>query len=198
MPNTSATGGILRETNFQNRVELENLWHDYFVGITGLDTNLVRPAEQRNPPTTPGADTNWLAFKITNGNSNDYPDVMHSGAGDGEDIVIDHTPENIMVYVFGPLADDIANTIRRATHITQNRDMLRANGIGVQRVGSLIQVPTLQNVNWYRRVDLTIYTVREAIGKYAILNLSGAEGIINTDIKHGMEDPLHRLFKVEE
>lgn len=201
MANTSATGGYLQETTTLDRVTLEKVWHDFFVGITGFDTNLVRPAEQIDPPPTPGASVNWLAYKIVNTPSQDYPVVYHNGAAaenEGASFVIDQTPENVLVYVYGPKSDDIANSIRRSTYVAQNRTVLRLFGIAVQQVSGLVQVPTLRNEKWYRRMDLTIHTVREAVGRFEIRNLLGAAGLITTDIKHGMEIDLHRFFIVEE
>lgn len=201
MANTSATGGYLTETTYLDRVTLLKVWHDFFVGITGFNTDLVRPAEQIDPPATPGASVDWLAYKVDNMPSQDYPITIHNGNannGDGATFIIDHMPENVLVYVYGPQSDDFANKIRRATYISQNREVLRLFGIAVQRVGNIMQVPTLQNEKWYRRMDLTITTIREAVGKYEILNLLSAKGVITTDIKHDGDVDLHRIFTVEE
>ena len=42
--------------------DLENIFHDAFVGITGIPAGLVRPRWQPEPPLQPDFKTDWMAF----------------------------------------------------------------------------------------------------------------------------------------
>ncbi|MDR1979773.1 MAG: hypothetical protein LBQ42_13640 [Synergistaceae bacterium] len=185
MDNTSATGGILRESGAITRIEIENLWQNVISQISGLPGNLVRPAFQEDPGPTPGSSATWAAFQVMNGDATNYPVEHHYGEGDGESVVYDQTAKNVLVSIYGPGADDVADMIRRALHIRQNRDALRASGVAVTWIDAPIQLPELVNEKWLRRVDLTIRTTIDIAGAYQILNLLRADGVILADVHTG-------------
>jgi hypothetical protein len=192
MPNTSATGGHLQESGAVVRVTLEDLWQSVLTGITALPGDLVRPANQEDPGPTPGSSVTWAAFQIIDGSAEDYPYIRHYGDGDGYDIVTDWAEKNVLVSVYGPDADDVGDTIRRALHVGQNRDALRLAGVAVTRIGVPQQMPELVNEKWLRRVDLWIYTSVETRGTYQILNILRATGILYADLHGGNQ--LKRTF----
>lgn len=69
MSNTSATGGYLLPEQSPAPLEgdaLDDFFHDIVAGITGLDTNLVRPRWQETPPPAPKRGTNWAAVGVMN------------------------------------------------------------------------------------------------------------------------------------
>jgi hypothetical protein len=183
--NTSATGGILRESGAVKRITLENLWQTVISQLSGIPGKLVRPAFQEDPAPTPGASVTWAAFQIMNGEATNYPVVKHYGEGDGESVVYDQTQKNVLISVYGPDADDAAENIRRALHVRQNRDTLRASGVAVTWVGAPVQLPELVNGKWLRRVDLTVQTMIDIAGAYQILNLLRADGVLLADVHEG-------------
>jgi hypothetical protein len=185
MSNTSATGGILTESGAVTRLELEDLWQGVISQLSTLPGNLVRPAFQEDPGPTPGASVTWAAFQIMNGDATNYPVEQHYGEGDGESIIYDQTQKNVLVSVYGPGADDVADALRRGLHIRQNRDSLRMSGVAVTWVDAPIQLPELVNGKWLRRVDLLIHSVIDIAGAYQILNLLRADGVILADVHMG-------------
>ncbi|GHV49918.1 hypothetical protein FACS1894216_01160 [Synergistales bacterium] len=192
MPNTSATGGYLSETGAITRIQLENLWHDVIAGLTGIPGKFVRPAFQEDPGATPGSAATWAAFQIKNDDANNYPHEQHYGEGDGESVVYDQTGKNVLISFYGADADDKADIFRRALHIRQNRDALRASGVAVTWVDAPMQMPELVNDKWLRRVDLTVHAVIDIAGAYQIRNLLRADGVLWADLHDGNQ--LHHGF----
>ncbi len=176
--NTSATGGYLDETRHMTFVELENLWHHALAGVTNTPNDLVRPTEQDNPPPTPGRMVNWIAFHIAVEYPVDLPLVSHVSSGDGYDNVIDYITERVIVTTIGPDAYDIADTLRRAFHVEQNRAYLRKAGIAITGTGAPARAPVLQNEEWMKKAQVIIYSTREAVGTYQVLNLLESAGAI--------------------
>lgn len=179
MPNTSATGGFLRQTSAPPaRERLEDVWHDVIAGITGLGAKLVRPTHQIDPSAVPPVRTDWCAFRLEMDGARNFADHVHDGSGEGCDLVIDHMPWRVTAFFYGPDAEDLAGALRRGLEIAQNRSALRRAGCAVTSVESPVSVPELDGEIWRRRADLAIHMTVTMASAYGVLNLKDARGVI--------------------
>lgn len=179
MPNTSATGGFLRQTSAPSTREcLEDVWHDVITGITGLKPKLVRPEYQIDPAAVPPGKTDWCAFRLEMDGARNFAGRVHDGAGEGQDIVVDHMPWRVTAFFYGPGAEDLAGALRRGLEIAQNRFTLRRAGCAVTSVDSPVSVPELDGEVWRRRADLAIHMTVTMASAYGVLNLKDAHGVI--------------------
>src|SRR5580692_7247194 len=86
--NTSATGGYLQPTStpaIPDGEPLLNFFQGWIAGISGLVSTLVIAADQPEPPNIPPQTAVWCSFRFEDTGSDDYPAVVHSGSGDGQD-----------------------------------------------------------------------------------------------------------------
>lgn len=179
MPNTSATGGFLRQMSAPpTREHLEDVWHDVITGITGLKPKLVRPEYQIDPAAVPPVKTDWCAFRLEMDGARNFAGHVHDGRGEGQDIVVDHMPWRVTAFFYGPGAEDLAGALRRGLEIAQNRFTLRRAGCAVTSVDSPVSVPELDGEVWRRRADLAIHMTVTMASAYDVLNLKDAHGVI--------------------
>jgi len=150
----------------------EDFLQQVFVGISGLDPTLVRPRWQPEPPNVPDKGVDWLAIGITDWDPDTYAFVRHLGAmSDGADWLQRHETVNILASFYGPNASRNCGVLRDGFQIAQNREVLQANGIGLQETGTARLVPTLLKETWRYRVDMPIVLRRMILREYEVLNI---------------------------
>ena len=180
MSNTSATGGYLVQTEaaLPDSLTLVQTVQKIVVGLTGMVNTTVRPKWQKNPPKTPPtAEDNWCAFGITETPADYAPDTEVNDSGTGSSM---RTYERLVIGLsfYGPLGYENARKMRDGFKISQNRDALRAAGVGFQDVSSITNVPELHGQTWFQRSDVTLTLTREVNKTFSVLSLTGAIGTI--------------------
>lgn len=182
MVNTSATGGYLLPTDsILEDAELEDFFHAYICGITGMEKTLVRPAFQAEPPAIPDKADKWIAFHFDDVDS-DLSPVIEGG------VMKKHEIFSLVCSCYSISqsggARSLAKRIRDNILIPQNNEALKAKGIGIYDIGSPIPVPVMNKMVWQYRVDQTISMRRCIIRNYNIETIESAEIQLNLDA-HG-------------
>jgi len=189
VPNTSATGGYLVGVGnpaVLSDAALQNFFHDWFVGISGLQAQYVRPRWQPEPPNIPDIAIDWMAFGVTEKKYFGMPAVIHhassGGFPNGYDELIRQQSLKIMASIYGPNADQTTEMLANGMYIAQNLELLTLNNIGLVECGEPIVAPELIKEQWYYRVDLPIWLNRSIVIDYAVENILTASGTINNGI----------------
>lgn len=186
MSNTSATGGFLLPEQIPMPLEgdaLDDFFHDVVVGITGLDTNLVRPRWQETPPPAPKRGTNWAAIGVMSITPEFDGFITHDAAGDGADKVQRYETIEILTSFYGAECQKYAALLRDGLSIPQNNEPFQLHGMGLADLGTLISTADLANQTWLRRVDFTFRVRRTVYRTYSVLNLKSLE--LDLDTKSG-------------
>lgn len=184
-PNTSATGGYLAPAAPPPADDdaLEDLLHDVFAGITGLDAALVRPRFQLEPADLPAVGENWCAFGITEQGPEANATVVHNATGDGADTLQRETDLEVLVSFYGPQAQGYAGILADGFQIAQNRDALKAAGMNFTATGRIVRAPELVKERWLDRYDVPVSLVRQVNRIYPVLNLLLGQGVIQAEVR---------------
>lgn len=175
MANDSTTAGFL--TPVQSPIygaDLDKVFHDAIVGITGLRGDLVRPRWQPEPPAQPDFAVNWVAFGIVNNEVDTFAYDRHDPATETSKVERDEVLQ-VLHSFYGPDAMQYCETLRDGLEIAQNRDQLQSFGVYVQEVQRAIQIPALLKERWVKRVDAIVVYRRRTSRKYQIATLVSAE-----------------------
>lgn len=183
MPNTSATGGYLLVTSpaVLNDDAFVDFMHDVVTGVTGLANNLVRPSFQKNPPSRPNSNVNWVGFRIDNQTpeaGNSYVIEAFGGAGATQQR---HETFELACTFYGPNCRAYAQAMRDNLEIAQNREILFLAKMAYVDCGSIRQNAEMVHEEWYNRADVTFRFRRQLDMDYAILSFARATGTINTE-----------------
>ena len=173
MPNTSATGGYLSPTSaaLPDDQDLDRIFHDLFVGVTGIDPALVRPRSggQLEPGNMPPLGSSWIAQGVTERRD----DVVASQTFiDGVGMVVTRNQElDVLMSVYGTGAAALEALVRDGLSLDQNREALTAQGIVLVQVGNPRNASMLINQQWSKRIDVVI-TFRRILSRvYPVLSL---------------------------
>jgi hypothetical protein len=185
---TSSAGGFVHPDITPaplDGLHLNDFLQAVFVGLTGLDGTLVRPAFQPEPGNTPDAGVAWMAFQYTSRPIDVFPALIHHPEGDGYDEFQRHEELHVLCsfYDLGSsgLADEYCGLLRDNLMIPQNAEVFTQAGMGVAMVGDKTVVPLLKQMRWQYRVDLPLIVRRAVVRNYPILNLLQAVGTLTTD-----------------
>lgn len=184
MANTSATGGYLSPVNPAlpiGDLVFEDQLQAIIVGITGLPPTMVRPRWQPIPPKQPEPNMDWCAVGIMDVTPEGDPVVIHRSEGEGHDELQIHELIRLLCSFYGPNGQRNAGRLRDGLYIPQNREVMRAQGMGLMDVGRAINAPDLLNNQWVRRADLEVRVRRQVDRTYSVLNLLSAQGTIYAD-----------------
>lgn len=179
--NTSSTGGYLTPTSPlpEDDDALSSIMHDLVVGMTGLDTNLVRPRWQPQPPTMPPANVNWAAIGVTTFDTVYYwPEMRHF---DDYSVQYEQQTLDVIATFYGPGSGSLASLFRSGLTVRQNLEVLGTFGIKLHRLGGISRVPELINTQYIPRSDVTFYLIRELTRTYAIRNVIEAAPTLTSD-----------------
>jgi hypothetical protein len=172
-PNSSSTGGFLAPTSrggVRTDLELENLIHDWIVGLTAMD-----------PPPIPDFAVTWCAFYITRTVSDWDPVVEHwsDNVRHGDTVFRNQRIELTLTF-YGPASGDLALDFRMASGIRQNEELLDYD---VKLVSVEDQVTTSEVIKgrWQRRVDVPVVLRRAVQFTYAVEDVAGAYGSVYSD-----------------
>lgn len=179
--NTSSTGGYLSPTSTlpEDDDALANILHDLTCGITNLDTNLVRPRWQPQPPTRPPAEVNWAAIGVTLFDTVYYwPEMRHF---DDYSVQSEQQTMDVIATFYGPGSGSFASLFRSGLTVRQNLEVLGTFGIKLHKLGGITRGPELINTQYIDRADVTFYLIRELTRTYNIRNVIEASPTLTSD-----------------
>lgn len=206
--NTSATGGYLAPIGEPPATDedLDAQLQALVAGITGLDGRYVRPRWQTTDtandttsvtPRIPNdTRTNWVAVGVISTTPDDNPALIHNGSGDGSTTMRRHETIEVLASFYGAKSDGYASLFRDGLYISQNREVMLFQGLGLIDAGIVRRVPEIVNVNNRRRADLSFRLRRCVERTYRILNVLEADGVIraasgSTDGPVSQDTPFH-------
>lgn len=182
MATNSASAGYLAPTASPVYDDsLDDIIHDLIVGLTGIAGDLVRPRWQSEPPQQPPFTTDWVAFGLSNSTVDAFAFESHDPAGEGPTSV---ERDELLEYIhsfYGPHAHGLAERFRDGFEIGQNRDVLRAAGLGLVEVQRANKVPALLKEKWVPKVDVTVVYRRRTSRPYPVLTIQSATGGLVTE-----------------
>ena len=178
--NTSATGGYILPIN-DNTLEddaLVHVFHDLFVGLTGLPSDMVRPYWQQNPGNMPKIGTNWVSQGIVRTREDTYSSQVFTESGMLE---TRNQELDILVSSYGHAANALMSSIRDNIQIAQNREQTTLLGIMLVKVNGPYNANYQIAEQWVTRIQ-TIITFRRRITKlYPIESLVSAVANLNAE-----------------
>ena len=159
---------------------LDKVFHDFIVGLTGIEGDLARPRWQPEPAQQPAFGKDWVAFGIVRR----LPD-MHSyseeipGADGASEVSYDE-----LLYVlhsfYGPNSSALSARFKAGCEVAQNRATIRGQGVLFREVQEPVILPALLKEKWVKRIDVTAVFARRAVRTYPILIIdSGQLGLDN-------------------
>lgn len=161
--------------------ELDAVFQQMIVGLTGLPGNMVRPRWQPTVPKQPEPTVNWCAIGVTDSESDANPVIAHNGSGEGSDTFLRNEILTVLASFYGPNASAYASQARDGIFVSQNNDMLTANLMGLVSVGPKRPAPELVNQQWVRRFDFEIRVRRQINRTYNVLNILSAQATAESE-----------------
>ena len=180
----SSTAGYLQPASSPAPLEgntLQDFFHDWIMGITGLAATNIFPRWQPEPPNLPADTVDWLAFGITKREADTNAAELHSPSGTGYNIIVRQEILSILVSVYGPNADSTAEVLREGMQLAQNRETLSLADMGLIECGDIVIAPEIVKEKWMYRLDLTFRIRRQITRQYSILSMLSSEVILDTD-----------------
>jgi hypothetical protein len=190
MPNNSATGGYLLPAVSPAPLEGQALFRflqQIFVNITGLPGTVFFPRWQLEPENLPAVGTDWAAFGVTSRRNNKFQFEQHQPAvvsTPGYNEFQTHEELEILVSFYSSEsgnADMYAALLRDGIYLSQNREQLLLNNMGLIDTGDLTAVPSLVKAQWLYRIDLPVRIRRQIVRRYTILDVDSFDGTVYTD-----------------
>jgi len=184
VPNTSATGGLLSPNVSPAPLQdaaLLDFFHDWICSITGLGSDLVRPRWQAEPPNIPLDGVTWLAFGITKRVADTFAAELHYPAGLGYNEIRRHEELSFLISCYGNSADTILHLFRDGVQVSQNREVLQLNNMGLIETGDIQTVPEMVKEKWMYRADMTFSIRRQIVRDYQVQNVLGGPISINNE-----------------
>jgi hypothetical protein len=179
----SSVAGYLQPTGTAppEDADLDSIFQQLLVGITGLPGNMVRPRWQAIVPKQPEPATNWCAVGVTGieHDANSYE--QHNPAGNGSDSLIRHEIITVLCSFYGAGALNFASQARDGMYVAQNNSTLDQFEMGLVEVGSIVTAPELVNQQWIRRFDLSMRIRRRVVRTYPILNILSAQATAKSE-----------------
>lgn len=178
----SSTPGYLQPTGTPpaEDADLDSIFQQLMVGLTGLPGNMVRPRWQATVPKQPEPAVNWCAIGVTGieHDANSYE--LHDPTGSGSDTFIRHEVISVLCSFYGANALSNATQARDGMYVAQNNSTLDQYEMGLVEVGSIVTAPDLVNQQWVRRFDLTMRIRRRVVRTYPILTILSAQASVDS------------------
>jgi len=171
MANDSSTGGYLAPTSiaFPDDQDLDRIFHDLFIGITGLAPTLVRPRWTPEPANMPSFNSTWIAQGVVERRD----DIVASQTFiDGIGMIVTRNQElDNLISCYGAGAAALEALIRDGLSLDQNREALTQQNIVLVKVGDARNATMKINERWQKRIDVTITFRRILTRTYPILKI---------------------------
>jgi len=181
--NDSSTGGYLGPavaTPPLEDAELDAVFQQLIVGVTGLPGPMVRPRWQTTVPKQPEPSVNWCALGVTVLPPDAGPAITHNPTGDGTDVYVRHQTINVLASFYGPNCGQNSQMLLDGLAIPQNLEQLKANDMQSVTEGDRRAAPDFLNQQWIRRYDVTLVFSRKITRTYAVRNLNSAGASVQT------------------
>lgn len=160
---------------------LLDFFQGWFQGLTALPGSMIRPRWQPEPANLPSVTTDWMAFGITYRDSDTFVVELHFPSGSGYNELRRHEVLTISVSFYGPNADNYSHLLRDGMQVSQNRELLTLNSMGLVETGSVTPMPELIKDKWYYRLDMNIKVRRQIVRQYAVSSLLSASGVLDNE-----------------
>ena len=189
----SATGGFLQPVGFPQQPEdqaLEDFLWQFAFALSGLARGgLARPLWQQETedgavPTPPEVDVDWLAFGPVDYQPDTYAVETHLPVIDGvpQGTQLDrHEFITVRLIFYGPNSSARCREFRDGLQVSQNRELLTVNGMGLVDTGRAVNATELVKNRYRRRIDMPWTIKRHVRQVYPVLTILSFNGTILTD-----------------
>lgn len=176
MANDSTTAGWLTAVDQDSYDDaLEDLIHATVSGVSGLDPTLCRPRWQPEPPNLPGKSFSWVAFGVIRTEADTFESQIPVDTVEGGLLVVGRNERlTVQLSFYGPAASSKEAAFRDGLALSQNRALLREQGIAVIEQTGPTVVPSLLKNTFLRRVDSTLILTRYTNRTYQVRSVSSA------------------------
>lgn len=172
MSNDSTTSGFLTPVGAEPSADdaLDDALHSTLAGVLGtIPKSFIRPRWQAEPPNLPQKPTDWVAFGVVRSEfDRNAAQVMRD---DGQLEVQRDELLYCMLSFYGPKAMGYQTRFRDGIEVSQNRDLLRAAGIGVVELQDPAIIPDLSKQTWVRKVESMLVLRRRTVNLYQVRSL---------------------------
>lgn len=158
---------------------LFDFFHDYIVGLTGLDNTLVIPRWQPEAPIIPDA-LNWCGFGITDYDADQWSAEVLQADGTYEQHR--HEVITLMASFYGNNPGAYARIFRDGMQLAQNHEVLTSNNMGFVEGSKITVLPTLLKEKWLKRADFQFMIRRQVIRGFPVLPVVGTSVAINNEL----------------
>lgn len=184
MTNDSSTGGYLipaRTGSPYAPLSFTEFLQSVLVGISGLRGSLVRPKWQPNPPKQPDIDIDWMAFGLSEDDSDTFAfEGQLSGTSPNQLMRMENL--TVQTTFYGPNSFETCTAFRDGLQLSQNREALQKVKMDVAYSDRMLRIPDLVNERWVDRWNMDVHLRREVIRSYPILTfLSGSGTVVIND-----------------
>lgn len=147
-------------------LDLDLVFQNFAVGLTGLPGKMVRPRYQTTPAVQPPSpETNWCAV----GGIREYPDqygrLKVDPQNNAQHILTRHWTIEVLFSFYGPAGKGYVERLQNGALIPQNLDILRKEGVSYKETSEPVFAPEQIGAQWYRRRDvmLTFRSQRDSV-----------------------------------
>lgn len=182
MANDSTVAGYLQPSGSgpAEDADLDSIFQQMIVGITGLPGNMVRPRWQATVPKQPEPSANWCSIGVT-GIEHDANSYESWNQEIDSETFIRHEILTVLASFYGANALNYAGQARDGLYVQQNNATLDQYEMGLVEVSSIVTAPELVNQQWVRRFDLPIRVRRRVVRTYPILNVLSAQATAKSE-----------------
>lgn len=139
------------------RVQLEDYISSLVVNLTGITSDLVRPAFQRRPAPMPEQGVNWCSFYLAESNTEGMwrgPALVRKG----KDFKIpDRQIVTFQFFFYGDDCFELCSKFYSGLQIRENWDYLTLKNISILKWDDMLIVPRKYNEVYVYRADIKVY-----------------------------------------
>lgn len=145
--------------------------------IASLPPEMIRPRWQLNPPNSPAATQDWVAFGISGHTPDIFAAETHRETIDGgESLVEREEVMSVQIAFYGPNAYKHDARLRAGLDMAQNRWALDAIGVAFVEYQAPVRVPDLRGLTWINKIEATLVIRRRTRHVYPIRSLTDVSG----------------------
>lgn len=184
--NDSATGGALVPTGTDGDLNDKNLvrfLQQWIVAVTGLPAPMVRPRWQPEPPNVPDQGTDWAAVGSIRRTRDTFAFQGEKFVNGVRTFYVNRQEIlEVLLSNYGPNAEQFAELFAMGIQLSQNREILTLNNMGLVESEESQIVPAQINERWMYGVDTKFRIRRSQKYTYAVQDITAAGIILYTDI----------------
>jgi hypothetical protein len=146
---------------------LENFLQAWVAAVCGLPPEMVRPRWQPEPANIPNFGVDWCAFGVTDQDPDTYAAELPLNLDVGSEVRL-HEKLTCLASFYGPNAGKFVKLFRDGLQLSQNREYLTLQGMGLVETRDVTTVPELVKERWMKRKDLPVIIRRQIVREYAV------------------------------